>query len=124
MPVRTIARASSSSLIACRNDLRAALLSPFAQAAFSFLMCRAAVSACATISAAPAKLPFRFVSMAGTHPRDCLLARKQDGSGDPLPSICAHFELIAMRFTFVSACGSFDMVTVSTPFLNAAEILS
>ncbi|QOZ36155.1 hypothetical protein XH92_34395 [Bradyrhizobium sp. CCBAU 53421] len=39
IPVRTIARASSSSLIAWRSERRAALLSPFAQATFSSSMC-------------------------------------------------------------------------------------
>ncbi len=59
--------------------------------------------------------------MSSTFPHNELVF---DGSGDPLPSNCTYFELIAMRFTFDSACGSFGMVTVSTPFLNAAEILS
>ena len=87
-------------------------------------MCWTAVSACATTSAAPAKLPFRFVSMAGVQtlePVCCFEARRERG---PLPSICTHLELIAIRFTFDSACGSFGMVTVNTPFLNAADILS
>ncbi|WP_439373584.1 ATPase domain-containing protein [Bradyrhizobium sp. DASA03120] len=38
-PVRTMARASSSSLMAWRSDRRAAFLSPFAQATFNSLMC-------------------------------------------------------------------------------------
>ena len=40
------------------------------------------------------------------------------------PAPFSYFELIAMRFTFDSTCGNFGMVTVSTPFLNAADIWS
>jgi hypothetical protein len=36
----------------------------------------------------------------------------------------AYLPLIAMRFTFDCASGSFGMVTVSTPFLKAADTLS
>jgi hypothetical protein len=35
-----------------------------------------------------------------------------------------YLPLIAMRFTFDCACAAFGNVTVSTPFLKAADILS
>jgi hypothetical protein len=61
-PVRNIARAVSSSLIARRSAARAAALSPFAQAALNSFRYLPAASACTTSSAAPAKLDRRFLS--------------------------------------------------------------
>jgi hypothetical protein len=45
------------------------------------------------------------------------------GSGS-VSSRFAYLPLIAMRFTFDCACATFGNVTVSTPFLKAADILS
>jgi hypothetical protein len=53
-----------------------------------------------------------------------LLSKRLGASGSPAPFGCSYFELTAIRFTFDSACGSFGMVTVSTPFLNAADTFS
>ena len=41
----------------------------------------------------------------------------------PLPYL-GYLPLTAIRFTFDCACGAFGMVTVKTPFLNAADTLS
>ena len=62
-PVRNMARATSSSLIARRSAARAAALSPVVQAAHRSSRWRAATLACATRSAAPAKVGRRFLSI-------------------------------------------------------------
>jgi hypothetical protein len=41
----------------------------------------------------------------------------------PFPRL-GYLPLTAIRFTFDCACGAFGMVTVKTPFLNAADTLS
>ncbi|SDF92156.1 hypothetical protein SAMN05216337_108821 [Bradyrhizobium brasilense] len=67
-PVRNMARATSSSLIARRSADCAAALSPFAQAEHRSLRWWVATSACAIRSAAPAKPDRRFVSFIQSSP--------------------------------------------------------
>src|ERR1700759_1693409 len=49
------------------------------------------------------------------------VTRQCENGSEQLP--LAYLALIAMCFTFDCACATFGNVTVSTPFLNAADIL-
>ena len=55
------------------------------------------------------------------HGNTCSLLHRRGGSASYFRS--GYLPLIAMRFTFDCAGATFGSVTVSTPFLNAAEIL-
>jgi hypothetical protein len=50
--------------------------------------------------------------------------RPSGGKAGPAFPRLGYLPLTAIRFTFDCACGAFGMVTVKTPFLNAADTLS
>lgn len=52
-----------------------------------------------------------------------LTLRRAERPDRPFPRL-GYLPLTAIRFTFDCACGAFGMVTVKTPFLNAADTLS